>query len=73
MTKAKCGCLYEGSVQFCTLHTAASELLQVAILAVINGQHAAMCEFEISAETKPCDCYMLKLRAAIGKAEGGQV
>jgi hypothetical protein len=29
MNKAKCGCLYEGAVQFCSLHAAAELMLRV--------------------------------------------
>ena len=70
MSIAEIGRLWPEYEANARLIAAAPDLLEVARLAVINGRHAVICEFEISAETKPCDCYMVKLRAAIAKAEG---
>ena len=65
MTKAKCGCLYEGSVQFCTLHTAAPKLLNAAIAVVdILRRHG----FDTQKRPHPI---MGVLRAAIAQAEAG--
>ena len=67
MTKAKCGCLYEGSVIFCTLHTAAPDLLEAAKEALRRFEELKM-TVRIG-DGKPTYTVGL-LRAAIAKAEG---